>query len=431
MKHIKAFLSLTNPPRPPKDFKKIKPMKPFTTKRESLPHRKKDRKDTAVVEALRPFGTTIFTEMTSLAESFGAVNLSQGFPDFDGPEEIRSMAAEALLRGPNQYIASSGLLSLRQAVARKMKRFHGLDIDPEEEVTVTAGATEGLCASFLALLEPGEEVILLEPSYDAYPPLAALARARVRRVPLLGPRFDLPVDELRRAFGPATRAIVINSPMNPCCKVFTRAELETIGELCQEHDAFAIGDEVYEHLVYDGLRHTPLLDVPSLRDRALVISSTAKTFSMTGWKVGYVVAHPHLTRAVRMSHQFITFCGQRFLQEAMAHAMDLPDTYYAGLLNDYTRKRDYLSKTLQDLGFDVYPTQGTYYILADISTLGFDDDLAFCRMLPEQAGVAAIPCSMFWKGRHSGKTLVRFCFCKRDETLKEAVTRLETWLRAR
>ncbi len=398
---------------------------------ESLPSRKEGGKDTAVVEALRPFGTSIFTEMTSLAERWGAVNLSQGFPDFDGPEDIKAKAAETLLRGPNQYIASSGLLSLRQAVARKMKRFYDLDIDPEEEVTVTSGATEGLCASFLALLEPGDEVILLEPSYDAYPPLAALARARVRRVPLLGPRFDLPVDELRRAFGPATRAIVINSPMNPCCKVFTRAELDAIGDLCREHDAFAIGDEVYEHLVYDGHRHTPLLDVPALRDRALVVSSTAKTFSMTGWKVGYVVAPPRLTRAVRMSHQFITFCGQRFLQEAMAYAMDLPDAYYQDLLQDYTRKRDYLSKALEDLGFNVYPTQGTYYILAGISSLGFEDDLAFCRMLPEQAGVAAIPCSMFWEGRHSGNILVRFCFCKRDETLKEAVTRLERWLRGK
>lgn len=406
-------------------------MKSCTTERESLPPRKQDGKDTAVVKALRPFGTSIFTEMTSLAERCGAVNLSQGFPDFDGPEEIRSKAAQALMRGPNQYIASPGLLSLRQAVARKMRRFYDLDIDPEEEVTVTSGATEGLCASFLALLEPGDEVILLEPSYDAYPPLAALARARVKRVPLLGPRFDLPVDELRCAFRPATRAIVINSPMNPCGKVFTRAELDIIGGLCAEHDAFAIGDEVYEHLVYNGLRHTPLLHIPSLRDRALVISSTAKTFSMTGWKVGYVIAPSRLTRAIRMSHQFITFCGQRFLQEAMAYAMDLPDAYYQGLLHDYTSKRDYMSKALLDLGFNVYPTQGTYYIIADISPLGFDDDLDFCRMLPEQAGVAAIPCSVFWEGRHSGNTLVRFCFCKRDETLDEAVTRLETWLTGR
>ncbi len=380
------------------------------------------------MKALRPFGTSIFSEMTALADRWGAVNLSQGFPDFDGPEEIRATAAEALLRGPNQYIASPGLHQLRHAVARKMKRFYDLDIDPEKEVTVTSGATEGLCATFLSLFEPGDEVILLEPSYDAYPPLAALARARVRRVPLRGAGFDLPVEELKRAFGPATRAVVINNPMNPCCKVFSREELEAIGTLCAEHDAFAIGDEVYEHLVYEDRRHVPLLAVPSLRERALVISSTAKTFSMTGWKVGYVIASPRFTQAVRMSHQFITFCGQRFLQEAMAHAMDLPDTYYRGLLEDYTRKRDFFSRSLGDLGFAVFPAEGTYYVLADISPLGFDDDLAFCRMLPEQAGVAAIPCSLFWEERHAGRTLVRFCFCKRDDTLEEAVNRLETWI---
>jgi N-succinyldiaminopimelate aminotransferase len=369
--------------------------------------------------------------MTALADRCGAVNLSQGFPDFDGPEEIKAMAAEALQRGPNQYIASAGLPSLRRAVAGKMKRFYDLDVDPEAEVTITSGATEGLCASFLGLLEPGDEVILLEPSYDAYPPLAALVGARARRVPLRGPGFELPVDRLAEAFGPATRAIVINSPMNPCCKVFTRQELETIGALCAEHDVLAFGDEVYEHLVYDGGRHVPLLAVPALRDRALVISSTAKTFSMTGWKVGYVVASPPLTRAVRMSHQFITFCGQRFLQEAMAHAMDLPDAYYHDLLRDYTRKRDFLSNGLEDLGFAVHPTRGTYYVLADISPLGWNDDLDFCRMLPEQAGVAAIPCSAFWEGRRDGRNLVRFCFCKRDATLEEALSRLETWLRSR
>ncbi|MCF8061161.1 MAG: aminotransferase class I/II-fold pyridoxal phosphate-dependent enzyme [Deltaproteobacteria bacterium] len=385
----------------------------------------------AVVHALRPFGTTIFSEMTALADRCGAVNLSQGFPDFDGPETIRARAAEALLEGPNQYIASAGLPSFRQAVARKMKRFYDLEVDPEGEVTVTSGATEGLCAAFLALLEAGDEVVLLEPTYDAYPPLAALVRARVRRVPLRGAGFDLPVDELTQAFGSATRAIVINSPMNPCCKVFTREELEIIGALCAEHDVIAIGDEVYEHLVYDGRRHVSLLGIPALRDRALVISSTAKTFSLTGWKVGYAVAPPHLTKAVRMSHQFITFCGQRFLQEAMTYAMDLPDSYYRDLLDGYERKRDFLSGSLRDLGFDVYPTQGTYYVLADISPLGFEDDLEFCRMLPVQAGVAAIPCSMFWEGRRSGRSLVRFCFCKRDDTLEEAVARLKTWIRSR
>lgn len=387
-----------------------------------------DKRDDVLVQALRPFGTTIFTEMTGLANRYNAVNLSQGFPDFDGPEEIRTRAAEAILRGPNQYIASTGLPSLRRAVARKMERFYGLNIDPEQEVTVTSGATEGLCATFLALLEPGDEVILLEPTYDAYPPLAALARCRVRYVPLQGPRFELPVEALAHAFGPATRAIVINSPQNPCGKVFSREELAVIGRLCARHNAFAIGDEVYEHLVFEDRRHVPLLDIPELRDRAFCISSTAKTFSMTGWKVGYVIASPRLTHAVRMSHQFITFCGQPFLQEAMAHAMDLPDAYYQNLLDEYAKKKDFLGGALRDLGFGVLEPEGTYYVIADISPLGFDDDLTFCRTLPEQAGVAAIPCSTFWKDRRQGRNWVRFCFCKRDATLEEAVHRLQKWV---
>jgi N-succinyldiaminopimelate aminotransferase len=382
-----------------------------------------------VVDALRPFGTTIFTEMTLLANTHGAVNLSQGFPDFDGPEEIRKRAAEAIMRGPNQYIPSMGIAELRQAVARKMKRFYAVEVDPEHEVTVTSGATEGLCATLLGILEPGDEVILLEPVYDTYAPIAALARARARYVSLKGNDFSLPARELARAFGPKTKAIVINSPQNPCCKVFSRDELTFIGDLCKKHHAFVVADEVYEHLVYDGREHVTLLSIPELRGRAFVISSTAKTFSMTGWKVGYVVASPELSRAVRMSHQFITFCGQSALQEAMAYAIDFPESYYAQLLSDYSRRKDWLCEALIDVGFKVYPPQGTYYVLVDISSLGFDDDLDFCRMLPEKAGVAAIPCSCFWKDRSQGRNLVRFCFCKKDETLQQGINRLKRWLK--
>ncbi len=382
-----------------------------------------------VVEALRPFGTSIFTEMTILANTYGAVNLSQGFPDFDGPEEIRKKAAEAIMRGPNQYIPSTGIPELRQAVARKMKRFYGVEVDPEKEITVTSGATEGLCATLLGILAPGDEVILLEPVYDTYAPIAALAGAKARFVSLKGSDFSLPERELTQAFGSKTKAIVINSPQNPCCKVFTKEELSFIGDLCRKHDAFAVADEVYEHLVYDGREHVTLLSIPQLRDRGFVISSTAKTFSMTGWKVGYVVAAPELSRAVRMSHQFITFCGQSALQEAMAYAIDFPESYYTQLLADYTRRKDWLCEALVDLGFTVYPPEGTYYALVDISSLGFDDDLEFCRMLPEKAGVAAIPCSCFWKDRKGGRHLVRFCFCKKDETLKEGINRLKRWLK--
>jgi len=382
-----------------------------------------------VVNALRPYGTSIFTEMTVLANANGAVNLSQGFPDADGPEEIRRRAAEAILRGPNQYALSSGILSLREAVARKMKRFYGIDVDAETEVTVTSGATEGLCATLLGILEPDDEVILLEPAYDTYAPISALAHARIRYVSLEGDTFQLPRERLAETFSPHTKAIIINNPQNPCCKVFTQDELAFIGGLCQRYNAYAIGDEVYEHLVYDGRRHVTLLSIPSLRDRAFVVSSTAKTFSMTGWKVGYVISSPVLSKAVRMSHQFIVFCGQSALQEAMAFAMDFPDSYYTQLLSDYTHRRDLLTGALRELGFRVFQPEGTYYAVADITPLGFDDDLTFCRMLPEKAGVAAIPCSVFWKDRHSGRHLVRFCFAKKEDTLHEGINRLRRWLK--
>ena len=380
------------------------------------------------VAALRPFGTSIFTEMSVLANAHGAVNLSQGFPDFDGPEAIRAKAAEAIQRGPNQYVLSYGIPALREAVARKMERFYGVAVDPDTEVTVTSGATEGLCATLLGILEPGDEVILLEPSYETYAPVSAMAKAKIRYVSLEGPDFALPREALAEAFNAKTKAILINNPQNPCCKTFSREELAFIGDLCARYGAYAIGDEVYEHLVYDGREHVTLLTVPALKDRCFVISSTAKTFSMTGWKIGYVIAAPALSRAVRMSHQFITFCGQGPLQEAMAFAMDFPDSYYDALLADYTKKRDRLSDALATLGFQVFPTAGAYYLLVDIRSLGFDDDVAFCRMLPEKAGVAAIPCSCFWNNRTRGRHLVRFCFCKKDETLDEAISRLTAFL---
>jgi N-succinyldiaminopimelate aminotransferase len=380
------------------------------------------------VKALRPFGTTIFSEMTALAEAHHAVNLSQGFPDFEGPEEIRKRAAEAILRGPNQYAPSMGIPIFRQAVAHKMKRFYDIQLDPDEEITVTAGATEGLCATLLAILEPGDEVILLEPTYDSYPPLIALARARARYVSLEGPRFDLPREALAKAFNRKTKAIIINNPQNPCGKVFGEEELSFIAQLCKEHHVYAVGDEVYEHLVYDGRKHVSLLSVPEFREQSFVVSSTAKTFSMTGWKQGYVLAAPSLSRAVRMSHQFITFCGQSGLQEAMAFAMAFPDDYYTSLLSDYARKRDWLCSALKDLGFQILKPQGTYYCVVDISPLGFDDDFAFAKMLPEKAGVAVIPCSAFWFNRRSGRNWIRFCFCKKDKTLHAAIERLRNWL---
>ena len=390
---------------------------------------KSNGKKEVVVEVLRPFGTSIFTEMSVLANKHGAVNLSQGFPDFDGPEEVRAKAAEAIMRGPNQYALSYGIPALRNAVSEKMKRFYGVELDPDSEITVTSGSTEGLCSTLLGIVEPEDEVIILEPFYETYSPIVALARGRIRYISLMAPDFSLPREELARTFGPKTKAILINNPQNPCGKVFTREELEFIGDLCKKYDAFAIGDEVYEHLVYDGREHVTLLSIPTLRDRCFVVSSTAKTFSMTGWKIGYVMASPALTRAVRMSHQFIVFCGQSALQEAMAFAMVYPDSYYERLLADYTHRRATLLDTLQGIGFTTYVPEGTYYILVNIANLGLGDDVEFCRMLTEKAGVAAIPCSVFWNNRRAGRDLVRFCFCKKEETLNEAGVRLRRWMK--
>lgn len=385
-----------------------------------------ENKDVAA-RSLRPFGTSVFTEMTNLANANGAVNLSQGFPDFEGPDEIRARAAEAIMRGPNQYCPSIGIPQLRQAIARKMKRFYGLDIDPDTEVTVTAGSTEGICSTLLGILEPGDEVIMLNPCYDSYPPLASIAQAKIRYVPLDLPDFSLPKETLAGAFNAKTKAIVINTPHNPCGKVFTLEELTFIASLCEKHGAYAVGDEVYEHIVYDGRKHVTLLAVPGLRHRAFSISSTAKTLSLTGWKQGFVVAAPELSRAVRTSHQFIVFCGQSALQEGVALGIDSSQGYYEQFLADYTRKRNLLCDGLRDIGFRVFVPEGTYYALVDIRSLEFQDDVAFCRMLPGKAGVAAIPCSAFYFGGAPARHLVRFAFCKKDETLHEALRRLKRW----
>lgn len=381
----------------------------------------------AVCRALRPFGTSIFTEMTALSNASGAINLSQGFPDFDGPEVIRRLAAEAILKGPNQYTPSPGTPELRRAVAEKMRRFYGVDVDPDAEVTVTAGATEALAAALLGVIEPGDEVVLLDPSYDLYAPMVARAGGVPVRVALKRPGFSLPRAELERTFGPRTRAIIINNPQNPCAKVYSADELGFIGALCARHDAIAIGDEVYEHIVYDGGRHTTLLAVPSLKDRAIVISSTAKTFSMTGWKVGWAAGSALLTAAVRSAHQFLTFCTPGPLQLAMAEALAMDEAYYDGLLADYTRRRDKLCDALLDLGFNVLPCEGTYYVSLSIAKLDFEDDLAFCRYLTKRVKVAAIPSSFFYHERHGGRDLVRLCFCKQDPTLDEAISRLRSW----
>jgi N-succinyldiaminopimelate aminotransferase len=370
-------------------------------------------------------GTTIFAEMSALAVATGAINLGQGFPDTDGPESVREAAVRALRDGRgNQYPPGPGIPELRQAVAAHHKRFYGLDTDPDTEVLVTAGATEAIAAAMLALLEPGDEVIAFEPFYDSY--AACIAMAGAVRVPLTlrAPGFRPDLDALRAAVTPRTRLLLLNSPHNPTGMVLTRDELTAIAELAVERDLLVVTDEVYEHLVFDG-EHIPLLTLPGMRERTVSISSAGKTFSFTGWKVGWVTASPELVAAVRTAKQFLTYVSSGPFQYAIAEALALPDTYYAHFRQDLRAKRDLLAAGLRDAGFTVYAPQGTYFITTDITALAPGEDaLTFCRTLPHRAGVVAVPNSVFHDHPTAGRTQVRFAFCKRPDVLHEAANRL-------
>jgi N-succinyldiaminopimelate aminotransferase len=371
---------------------------------------------------LAGFGTSIFAEMTALASRHGAVNLGQGYPDFDGPEFVKEAAAAAMRAGQNQYAPMPGLPALQRAVADHERRFYGLEYDPVTEVTIHTGATEATFATLQALLDPGDEVVLFEPFYDSYLPGFALAGARPRIVPLRPPTFSFEAAELQRAVGPKTRAILLNSPNNPAGKVFSREELATIADLCRRHDLLAVTDEVYEHIVFQGA-HVPLASVPGMRERTVTISSAGKTFSLTGWKIGWAGAPPALTQAVRAVHQFTTFAVATPFQHAAAAALRAPDEYFERLRANYRTRRDRVCAGLAEVGFEVHPPEGTYFALADVRPLGVDDDEAFCLALPERVGVAAIPVSAFLCDggpRH----LVRFAFCKDDPTLDEGLRRL-------
>lgn len=374
--------------------------------------------------ALAEFRTTIFAEMSALAVHTGAINLGQGFPDTDGPKEVREAAVRALRDGRgNQYPPGPGIPELRQAVAEHQRRFYGLSPDPDTEVLVTAGATEAIAAAMLALLEPGDEVIAFEPFYDSY--AACIAMAGARRVPLTlrAPSFRPDLDELRAAVTPRTRLLLLNSPHNPTGMVLTRAELAAVAELAVERDLIVVTDEVYEHLTY-GAEHVPLASFPGMRDRTVTISSAGKTFSFTGWKVGWVVADASLIAAVRTAKQYLTYVSAGPFQYAVAEALRLPDSYYHGFRADLRRKRDLLGEGLRAAGFEVYQPQGTYFITTDITPFGEKDAYAFCRALPERCGVVAIPNSVFYDDPDAGRSQVRFAFCKRDDVLHEAADRL-------
>jgi len=371
-------------------------------------------------------GITIFSEMTRLAIAHGAINLGQGFPDFSGPDFVKEAAVAAIRADLNQYAPSHGLPRLRQAIAATFEQSYGHPVDPETEVTVTTGATEGLHATLLALVDSGDEVIVFEPFYDAYVAQIRFAGGVPRPVTLRPPDWHFAPDELAAAFGPRTRAVIVNTPHNPTGKVYTCSELAQIATLCQEHDVVAITDEVYDRILYDGAVHVPLATLPGMWERTVTLNSTGKTFSMTGWKIGWAIAPPSLTRAIRTTHQFITFATATPLQEAMAVALEKAATsgYYAELAAAYAERRDLLRVALEKAGLPVLPCRGSYFLLADASETGFTDDVSFCRFLVTEVGVAAIPPSAFYADPTRAPVLARFCFAKQRETLEAAADRL-------
>jgi aspartate/methionine/tyrosine aminotransferase len=370
------------------------------------------------------FTESVIREMTRLAVEHDAVNLAQGFPDFGAPAEIKRAAQEAIAADCNQYAITWGAKPFRDAIAAKYRKWYGMNYDPEREITVCCGATEGMIATLLAVTNPGDEVIIFEPYYENYGPDALLCDAQLKFVQLRAPDWTFDPDELRRAFSAKTKAIILNSPNNPTGKVFTRAELELIAGLCQEFDALAITDEIYEHILYDGASHSPIATLPGMRERTVLVNSMSKTYSVTGWRVGFVLAAADLTDSIRKVHDFLTVGAAAPLQQAGVVALNLPDSYYEKLSLEYQKRRDLLLERLGQAGFRCFRPSGAYYIMTDISGFGFADDVSFVRHLIEKAGVAAVPGSSFFSNSNAGATLIRFCFCKKYETLEEAGSRL-------
>ena len=371
-------------------------------------------------------GTTVFEVMSALAREHQSVNLGQGFPDDKGPHAVRAAAADYLMNGHNQYPPMMGIPELRQAVAEHAKRFQGLDVDWQSEVLVTSGATEALGDCLFGLIEPGDEVVLIEPLYDSYLPIVRRAGGVPKLVRLEPPTWRLPREELAAAFSDRTKLILLNTPMNPCSKVFDVDELEFIAGLCLEHDAYAVCDEVYEHIIFDDRKHLSLMTLPGMRERTVRIGSAGKTFSVTGWKVGYITASAETMKPIAKTHQFLTFTTPPNLQWGAATGLRLGDGYYANLASDLQRKRDRLSAGLADIGFGLLPAHGTYFVTTDFRPLGFNgSDEDFCRHITVEAGVTAVPVSAFYDDPNvAPRHLARFCFCKHDQTLDAALERL-------
>ena len=374
------------------------------------------------------FTESVIREMTREALKHGALNLSQGFPDFPAPAAIKRAAAEAIAQDVNQYAITWGARDFREAIAEKTLWHLGLDVDPEREITVTCGSTEGMIATMMATVDPGEEVIIFEPFYENYAPDTILSDARPRYVPLRAPDWTFDRDELRAAFNPNTKAIIVCNPNNPTGKVFTREELEFIAALAVEHDALCFTDEIYEHIIYPRddkrIEHISMAQFEGMRERTVVINSLSKTYSVTGWRVGYCIAPPAITGAIRKVHDFLTVGAAAPLQAAGAFALRSPREYYAQLQAEYRARRDFLLPTLEAAGFRVFSPDGAYYVMCDIGAFGFKDDVEFTRFLVREVGVACVPGSSFFSERERGAQIVRFCFCKSDETLQAAAERL-------
>ena len=384
-----------------------------------------------VTSRLRPFGESIFTTMSRLAVQHRAVNLGQGFPDFDGPGFAKDAAKSAIDAGFGQYARAFGLPEANAAISRFATRSLGWTPDPDSEVTVTAGCTEAIAAVLLGILEPGDEIILLDPCYDSYPACVAMAGAVARRMRLEAPDFRIDADMLRRACSSRTRAILVNSPHNPTGRMIDAKEQQAIADVAKERNLIVLSDEVYEMITYAG-PHRSIANLPGMRERTVVMSSLGKTFSLTGWKIGWTIAPPDLTAAVRASHQFLTFCAATPLQKAAATALDAlaaDDAYLHQLAREYAARRTMLLGQLTSAGFRCIAPEGSYFILADVTDRGFDDDVAACRAMVQEAGVAAIPASAFYDPAHADRRFARFAFCKRDETIRAAGERLAGWRR--
>ena len=370
------------------------------------------------------FTESVIREMTRLAMRHGAINLAQGFPDFPAPAALKQAAAKAIADDINQYAITWGAKPFRDAIAGKYRRTYGLEFDPEREIAVCCGATEGMIATMLAVIDPGDEVVLFEPFYENYGPDTQLCGASTRYVSLRAPDWSFDSEELRRAFTPRTKAIILNSPNNPTGKVFTRDELEFIAGLCQEFDALAITDEIYEHILYDGAVHIPIISLPGMRDRSILVNSMSKTYSVTGWRVGWVLAAPDLTDSIRKVHDFLTVGAASPLQQAGVMALAMGTDYYEHLSTEYRNRRDHIVTSLESAGLRCFVPKGAYYVMTDVSGMGFGDDVAFVRHLIENLGVAAVPGSSFYATPGGGSQQVRFCFCKKFETLEKARAQL-------